>query len=1295
MSFFDPCVAVVAIQQQLNAADIAYAPCTSAEYVMELEFNAMDWWALLNQFQFGGDVYLMFFVVIGLMTAAEGAFLYGVNRLVTRVKRPPPFRFMAMVRVVVPSALRGTLLAASPVMLLCSLVYLWGFWGASQSDEPRGHRLELWESTWQVGMGSAAPLQSRLGVILVMSGALFVWSAATALIPLPSPPAGRAGPRGGSGKQQSAEFSYTADGGESGAEDDVPEGGALPPTHLSRGIDGPAGQDVVLWRRCTFVLLVLCVVLLLLGTLEFSYSSTFARQVYYAAAGYKVVQRIADRYLSDRLRDALLNVPLVAAMAVVEGLITLGAPSFVEFVLSHFLMTSLTIVESLYVDPFTRFIQSCARSIWHHVRAAGHGAATCLLHCRRRRAPQRVPSPQAADEPVGATSAELLAKAVRMAEFSEAEESSGGAAGGTGSDARALTQFMLGHSVSNISFLLLPFLVMYLVIFNRATQVPSLYQIKETDLIYYLMFTIVIVPALLVLDIFKLCTIEMMHGVDVYTYASFQNWRFANRSQRWTLSAARGDALLFDHLQRLDLMCFSSQYYFIVSCATLGLLLIVFGANQFLRHRFNPFGDPALLPICCSTMLVLTLLKRLLVAGALRTSLWRPARLHVDVLSSDAGVLGLGTGEREDVQRKRLEQRVMEQAEFRMRFLQKNRCWLVENLVLLFPGDAVKEPGPLGQTAEQYLTAMYHQLRRMERAGRAAGDRVDISSDEAADTDGEELHARHRGWRAAATSAVTGIARLWLWKARRRRVLRVVADRMLQQRRTTHCEDCGAQHGRPQARGGVVSVQAQLLDPAGTPCGHAIDRLIALFDQAQSTDVSAVGFSADAWRALVLKHGLTASLCAACTRSRQRRALVRRSEQSTPPARPTRPEDMSSDSASSDDVALPEPMLVIANSVPARIMAKWLAAARARLGGMFPRASAHDEVVQYMQRVHEQQLDRPMAPSRPPRRQRRRRADHGMVVRAFPVRIDVSASTARIAQHWLDMARMHFVQRLQQQLPKQQAALRKLLTRTMATKRQFSSRPQGALAADQLQLGHRLARQGDALLREREQALRALEANCNSLSDTHATRRELAMDAAADAVRAAHAAATRTRQSVRAQLEAELELLVRERDDALAAHERAMQSAGDPVERRELDVYWRRRLHVLDGRVAARQAKSASAVEQAHTAALLEAERVRRMHEAADARAERELAAQLFGARRRYALEQLPLEAAWRHEASRWCATATRRLSMWEAQLEEWRHNRRSRASVPMASWLEGSGSGRGDESDHGDEPEVHRPNAR
>ena len=79
------------------------------------------------------------------------------------------------------------------------------------------------------------------------------------------------------------------------------------------------------------------------------------------------------------------------------------------------------------------------------------------------------------------------------------------------------------------------------------------------------------------MDIFVLNTQELAHGWKVFDYISYQNYRFNMRDARWTMESRAVDGSLSEYLQTVDMLCFSSQYFFVVSVHVWGVLLMLLG----------------------------------------------------------------------------------------------------------------------------------------------------------------------------------------------------------------------------------------------------------------------------------------------------------------------------------------------------------------------------------------------------------------------------------------------------------------------------------------------------------------------------------------------------------------------------------------------------------------------------------------------------------------------------------------------------------------------------------------------
>lgn len=69
-------------------------------------------------------------------------------------------------------------------------------------------------------------------------------------------------------------------------------------------------------------------------------------------------------------------------------------------------------------------------------------------------------------------------------------------------------------------------------------------------------------------------------------------------------------------------MSFSSQYYYIVSITTYGILFLYLGMTSMIRNMYNPFGDVVLIGYCVGLGGAVWPISAMLTFLAARVHLW-------------------------------------------------------------------------------------------------------------------------------------------------------------------------------------------------------------------------------------------------------------------------------------------------------------------------------------------------------------------------------------------------------------------------------------------------------------------------------------------------------------------------------------------------------------------------------------------------------------------------------------------------------------------------------------------------
>ncbi len=96
----------------------------------------------------------------------------------------------------------------------------------------------------------------------------------------------------------------------------------------------------------------------------------------------------------------------------------------------------------------------------------------------------------------------------------------------------------------------------------------KLYNIKNNDMLYFLLFSVVLIPFQFIADVFTLSVLELFHGWKIYDYLIYTRYRFLQRETRWKGLEDSLDECIDESVRTLDQMCFSSQYYMMMTVPT-------------------------------------------------------------------------------------------------------------------------------------------------------------------------------------------------------------------------------------------------------------------------------------------------------------------------------------------------------------------------------------------------------------------------------------------------------------------------------------------------------------------------------------------------------------------------------------------------------------------------------------------------------------------------------------------------------------------------------------------------------
>ena len=275
------------------------------QYTLIIRYHPLSWLDLLNNFILPTAVYTVVFLIIGAATVFIMAVFWLVNRVTSKNKQVPNFRFWTFAQIIIPPPLQGgflaTLVVATPVALIMLLLNY------------------LYPVAWQNTTGNYSDILSltseriafyrvgRLGAMFCFLGLMLAWVGSCMFVP-------------------------------------------------DRDVVGKTSDmwRPKTWKRCHVMLVSVMMAVFLSVVLQVSYSPFFARNIYACTVFFKMLQAGLDIVVTWVIGEWLTSSPLMVAMMVIQYVISMGAAIFEEFLLSYFILFMTLIVERVYIDPYLK-----------------------------------------------------------------------------------------------------------------------------------------------------------------------------------------------------------------------------------------------------------------------------------------------------------------------------------------------------------------------------------------------------------------------------------------------------------------------------------------------------------------------------------------------------------------------------------------------------------------------------------------------------------------------------------------------------------------------------------------------------------------------------------------------------------------------------------------------------------------------------------------------------------------------------------------------------------------------------
>ena len=671
-------------RKHIISAEMVYDSFSSADdgrdYQFRVSLKPLTYFELLNSFGFDYYLYFIIFIIIAVVALIFVMIFWIIHRLFTRIKRPPPFRVFTYFYYANVPAIKGTAMTSFFLLIPFSAIYVIFKLTQSLDNFPNNWvSLEAFVYTvfpidivclrdiivstqdWDTLVScSRAPEQyvedptgieqartGRIAIALIVTGLFAMLQSVVWLVPKDKLKAIRE-------DFKVAKFNHAA------------------------------------WRRMHILSGAIFIFALCLYIVDISYSPWFNAYVYAYLLALVALDVIYSTFLEKYLGEDLLAAPVEVGFSMVVFAVTLGAADFAEFMSAFYLDLFASIFgrcygETIIIPRTLQFLHWIRRKTAKEIKRSTSTAIRSLskLSNRSSRSLKSVgdasntseaveeivvqPSPPvrgsfkaADDEDLASELIKELQDAGRSparmlgnVKFVEDEESS--SEGGTdkqdedeskkdvGSAEEALLGDLKSFSTGTTAVLLSPPMIIFLSVWSEEIDIPTVYGIKQRDMIFYFAFACITVPTQMLLNLFINNVQELIHGWKLYDYLKDKRKVYVNRSISWISNGPLEEKDLDKSLRTLDRLAFSSQYYLMISLFSSGMAWIVWALQMIFRSQYDPFSDPIFIPLILVTTIGLLILRSMAYVLAKIFRVYRLKKRSREELLDEAAELGYDT----------------------------------------------------------------------------------------------------------------------------------------------------------------------------------------------------------------------------------------------------------------------------------------------------------------------------------------------------------------------------------------------------------------------------------------------------------------------------------------------------------------------------------------------------------------------------------------------------------------------------------------------------------------------------
>lgn len=821
----------IKLQNYTNCAKDNSTTINNPFYSLSINYRPLNYIDLVNQFQFTFPIYIIIFLIVGLLYSLGLLSIWGLHNISSKIKHKTPFNMLKQLYLIQWKSLRGILIILLPVSLLICLLFL-----IKSSSFINGFamRFEDIDSVTIDDNYINATSTGRTGLGYLILAFFIVIGSIKIFIPIPDEDERQNIEQEHFSKENN--FSDLNDSKVKIKNNLKDNGTNTDSSFISENSENEKENlfldynklfDPLIWKRRVFFIKFILPVLMLLIKLEFSYSTIYGENLYLFVIAYGIFDFIFEEItLKILLKEALLVSPLISVNKIVAFLCILGANDFGSFLCAYLIKLSLKLFIRLYITPILdniyRVIYLKLKSIIDNNDINTNNNKKNVKEITNSRGTIKV----------------RLSKFIANSFFEENNYTKTSILNLDNSKnidtsktefqrkntIEVILRLLLNTTTDIISLYLIPFVLMTIWIFRSSTKFTEEFAISSSNLVYYIIFSVVITIPETLMDLICINIIELFYGYKILEYLNYSNFRFNIRTSIWIDIKATIDPSITLIYRSLDAMLFSDQYFVMVITLTCGGIMLLIGTIITLRNSYNPFDDPGFLVHFIIIYGILISFFYIFKYTYGFFNLWKNASLENKINANEGNLLEFLNISK--LNSKNIA-RFMSTDIFRHKFIANNKNWIIENLEKILE---IKDEMTLAteeseedkqikdeleniyQKAVNYqaideqiqakreiikkdLQHMPYNLKNQEgKFDEDFGIRLDISKDSDNDYEGEKLNDNYNQnlIKQQLTQTKILIAKSWLYKAKEILLFKRWSSEVINDYKRNKCNYCSS-----------------------------------------------------------------------------------------------------------------------------------------------------------------------------------------------------------------------------------------------------------------------------------------------------------------------------------------------------------------------------------------------------------------------------------------------------------------------------------------------------------------------